>query len=388
MMGPGASLRNLLFLYVPLFGMLTACGSGGQQDAPGARRTGIGYELWTPGGDSLDHARWSDLVHRLGPQSKLLACWSDWPSAEFQDSLLAQVRRTPCPVTVYSPTGSADSSVLARFDGQHPGILSLRSMSGKANCNFMVLEGIAPRPDDDGRFGLLFMTGGEAVWMHGDSMLCMRFKEFAAATELQLAEWEGLESHTYSNLHDHWVRFFPDPEANGAATQILEQLHEGLLATRKPTKIRLALSSADACHAGFASILASLANSLEVDVRVVLGAAKPTSAAAMRALRLLPGGDLRWAYPDSTGAPPLRSNFMVVDGPMALEEGAPPESRRLAYFFSSGLQLPGMRTAQGAWLRIASRELAIDLEAHFDRIWDAATDSLPPARSLDPARCR
>lgn len=406
--------------------LLAGCTSASSEKPSSARS--IGYRLLI---DSTRHAPAAGqpsstletavvgLLGRIKATTSVHIAWSAWPSRAIQEALLSESDGCPeCKVQlvvdptmlaadadssqpiygeVHQDTASGETRIHPQVSLHRPQGDFLDGKTGRMLSNFMLFRNIAPTATDNGDYGILFCAGplgtqgdaqllSEAIWVYGDSALYARFQGFWQTIVDGNSALLAAQTHTYSNLHDHFAWFFPDASAQQTSDDILVPLNVGLLETHQPTKVRWVLPAIDDCHQSFVAALHDLQERNEIDLRIVLPAAAYTPPKVVAELSRLPSGTLRlFPEPDSSQPWRLQSSFLLIDGPYSLTEGAPIGPHRLCFFFGGGWSLRAQQHSSGTWLRIDSPSLFEDLEGHFNALWKlslspADSKTYPPAK--------
>jgi hypothetical protein len=361
------------------------------------------------GGDSIDHISQAalDLVERIPATSptEIHAMWSAWPSPAFQHTLIALLRQRPhSRLKIVLDAGMVGHAMdraigndqpLQRFTRDADGaqvqliaaVASEHAYDARMRNNFMLFKDLAPLNSDDGSFGIMFMDTAlpvattdlgisEAVWLYGDSSLYERFRVYWHAIAEGKTEAMINQSHTYSNLHDHLVWFFPDINATNTALSILTELDAGIAETQQPAKLRLVLNGIDDHHLTFIAKLKELQEKYALDLKIILGEQVGTAGSSSLAADL-PAGCVRY-FPaaDSIHTATLHSRFLLIDGPYPMGDNSPAEPRKLCFFFGDDLNLERMQQSSATWLRIMDRRLFEEAEDHFGRLWEMSRDTL------------
>jgi hypothetical protein len=360
--------------------------------------------------DSIDNISQAvlGLLQRIPDDrpTEVHAMWSTWPSLAFQQSLIALLRQLPyCRLKVVLDPDMMGNGVdsargkeqpLQQFahaaEGAQVQLIatqrSEQAYRAQMRNNWMLFKDLAPQNFDDGSFGILFMDAAlpatttdcgvsEAVWLYGDSSLYERFRVYWHAIAEGKTETMINQSHTYSNLHDHLVWFFPDINAANTALSILAELAAGIAETQQPAKVRLVLAGIDDHHLAFIAKLKELQEQYELDLKIIVGEQVGAADSIFPLRDAVPAGCMRYfTGGDSLQAAALHSRFLLIDGPYPMGDNSPAEPRKLCFFFGDDLNLEHMQQSSATWLRIMDRRLFEEAEDHFDRLWEMSQDTL------------
>lgn len=255
--------------------------------------------------------------------------------------------------------------------------------------NLLIARDVEPLGADDGAFNLWISEGvpgspaiQSAIRIYGDSTLYERCFSFWKGLVAEPPMTAFATSHTYSNLHDHQLWFFPDPDASegGHASNLLQPLITGIQQTHQPVKLRLVLSGIDACHRPFIDHLLGLQATAEADIKIILADSDRVSQQAISRIQKLHQGTCRlWTGGDSLHTLPMASRFMLIDGPYVERENEPAAPARLCFFFGDDLIQAQQRKQVALWSRVDNKRVFNLAEQHWERLW-AMSDTLDMAR--------
>lgn len=267
------------------------------------------------------------------------------------------------------PSYQGDDSLLAPPRDNQP----------RLKLNMLLTKDAEPLGADDGAFNIWIseeVPGSHgaysAIRIYGDSSLyerCLAFRNSLAPNPFRMTY---ATSHTYSNLHDHQLWFFPDPEASDGvhAQELLEPLFVGIHQTHQPVKMRLVLTGIDACHQDFLRSLIGLQLTAEADLKVILADSDKVSTQAALQLNKLKTGSCRlWTGGDSLHPLPLSSRFLLIDGPYVERENEPAAPARLCFFLGDDLIQSQQRKQVAIWTRVDNKRVFTLAEQHWDRLW-------------------
>lgn len=256
------------------------------------------------------------------------------------------------------------------------------------NLNLLLARNLEPLGADDGAFNIWISetvlgssAAHTAIRIYGDSSLYERCIALYKGIVADPPKTSFATSHTYSNLHDHQLWFFPDPEANEGshAKALLEPLAVGIQQTRQPVKMRLVLTGIDACHRDFLDNLVGLQLTAEADLKVILADSdKVSTQAALRLNKLKPGTCRLWTGGDTLHPLPLASRFLLIDGPYVERENEPAAPARLSFFLGDDLIQSQQRKQVAIWTRVDNKRVFTLAEQHWNRLWEMS-------ETLDPA---
>jgi phosphatidylserine/phosphatidylglycerophosphate/cardiolipin synthase-like enzyme len=402
---------------------ISSCGTpgGDSKSAPA-----ISYEVWTTtGGDSVFptdtmgaiNQGLLDLIGRSTDSSQIHIAIFDWTILEFADAIETAMRQNPHlgvflivdPNNYASPKPARkqlrkrlkalQTSFPNRFhleNDQNPnaGLLHTSEFSPRRRMHnkFFLFRNLSPSRDKDGKpmaggftlalssANLTYTEAGESnemVVIHGDSGLYNRYLSYWRAMAVSQPDYSFHTTHTYSKSHDHFAYFFPKSVPGDEVANILKTLEEGMVQTRQPAKVRIAMSIWHRCRKELASLLVRMQKKQELDVRVLLKVDLDIALEVKQILDSLPQGSVRW-LPSRNPALDygLHSKLMLLEGPFALKPGGEPQREHLTFTGSHNWNQDAHRFNSETWIRIADKSVHAQLEAHWQELWDKGIDSV------------
>lgn len=409
-------VHRFLALFCCLIGSLASCNlSQETTDAPGS----ISYEVYTTsGGDSTFtpgtmgpiNQSLLRLFDRITDSTELHVALFDWTMTGIADRLLLRLKEHPGARAYFifdprnfaletpqrvklrsllrSLTGENGQIVIENDRNPLAGLIHTGEPSPRRRMHnkFFLFTHLAPGKIDHGTYtvavssaNLTYNEVGESnemVVVHGDQGLYERYRDYWQAMAVSQSDYAFSTTHTYSDQHDHKAFFFPKAAVGDEVEGILDQLETGIVATRQPAKIRIAMSIWHRCRKNIAKKLLQLQQKYELDVRILLKEDLDIALEVMELLRQLPPGSVRFLpsrHPKLTYG--LHSKLMLLEGPYALVPGGEHDRQHLTFTGSHNWNHDAHRFNSENWLRIADKDVHAQLEQHWEELWVKGVDS-------------